>query len=116
MIQIVSLKIGKKITFDEFYSTFEKMIGRNYSNYEGSNIRDLEAISRNEKINKKGIITKVLMKDWGNSSISVSIELDYQKDNLTETFSSWNIYRILQNHNQFYLVYLDDSYYRLVIE
>lgn len=102
--------IGNEITFDTFMNEVSDRKGQKYRIHNGWSVRNLEVLSngRENHINS-GIITGV---HFDNDTIFVELE----NDNKSEKFTTGSIKKVTQIDNKFYVIYHDNSYFKIVVE
>lgn len=104
--------IGEEISFDKFVNDFElhKNKSRNYSIYVGYNAKSVEELSNKAETRiSSGTITDTF---YRNDTLFVELNND---KNPSERFSKDSIKKVTKIDNEYYVIYNDNSYFRLKI-
>lgn len=99
--------IGNSITFDSFFNELLNKKCYDYSIHSGYAIS--KAVNQDEQCINRGVITNVLFENG-----VITIELDERY--LTEKFTLSAIKKVTMKDNRFYVIYNDNSYFKIVIE
>jgi hypothetical protein len=101
--------IGQDMTFSEFENSLIDKIGQKYLIHNGWNVRDVQKLSKgDETCISGGIITDVFC-----HSGSIIVKLDDSQD---EKFTKQAIKRVTEIDNKYYVIYNDNSYFKLIVE
>jgi transposase len=103
--------IGKELSKSEFYHQLIERKGKKYSIHNGWNVENIqELLSGKQTCIARGIITEVFCE---NNTIYVVLNDEKYP---SEQFSADSIKKITVNKNNYYVVYNDNSYFKIVIE